>query len=174
MAGQSAHALRDVECAALAHPMTEEIKTKARIAQIDQMRAGIGQRDHSGLVLDQRLHPIVNSIEKPADQPGGEVLLEPEIEQHVERIAPSLARDVSYRAIGEPGILGFDRCRDDDTLSVALKDGTRLGVAQVGAECASEARVAEHGLKLLAIIGLNRVEGGVAVERVRARQREVE
>jgi hypothetical protein len=31
-------------------------------------------------VFDQRPHPVVDSIEKPADQPGIEVLLEPEIE----------------------------------------------------------------------------------------------
>src|SRR6266513_2821581 len=39
MAGQPAHAFRDVERSALTHPMTKEIKPKAGIAQIDQMRA---------------------------------------------------------------------------------------------------------------------------------------
>jgi hypothetical protein len=41
MAGQSAHALGEVERAALAYPVAEEIKAKARVAQIDQMRAGV-------------------------------------------------------------------------------------------------------------------------------------
>jgi hypothetical protein len=174
MACQPAHAFRKVESAALAHPMAEAIEAKPGVAQIHQMRAGVRQRDHSGLVFDQRLHPVFDSIEEPADQPGIEVLLEPEIEQRVERIAPSLARDVGYRAIGEPGILALHRCRHDDTLPVALEHGTRLGVAQVGAECVSEARITEHRLQLLAVVGLDRVERPMAVEWVRACQREVE
>jgi hypothetical protein len=52
MAGQPAHPFREIESATLAHPMAEEIKTEAGVAQIDQMRAGIGQRDDAGLVLD--------------------------------------------------------------------------------------------------------------------------
>ena len=55
MAGQAAHALGEVEDAALAHPMAEEIEPEPGVAQIDEMRAGIGQRDDPGLVLDQRL-----------------------------------------------------------------------------------------------------------------------
>jgi hypothetical protein len=41
VARQAAHAFREVECAAFAHPMPHEIKTEAGIAQIDQMRAGV-------------------------------------------------------------------------------------------------------------------------------------
>ena len=52
MAGQPAHAFRQIEGAALAHPMAEQVEPEPGIAQIDQMRAGIGQRDDPGLVLD--------------------------------------------------------------------------------------------------------------------------
>jgi hypothetical protein len=41
MARQTAHAFREVERAAFAHPIAKEIKPQARIAQIDQMCAGI-------------------------------------------------------------------------------------------------------------------------------------
>ena len=68
VAGQPAHAFRQVEGAALAHPMAEEIEPEPGIAQIDQMRAGIGQRDDPGLVLDQRLDPLVDGVEEAADQ----------------------------------------------------------------------------------------------------------
>src|SRR6516164_912293 len=174
MTCQPAHALRKVESAALAHPMAEEIEAEPGIAQIHQMRAGVRQRDHSRLVFDQRLHPVVDSIEKPADQPGIEVLLEPKIEQHVERIPPGLACDVGYRAIAKPGILGPHRRGHDDSLPVALEHGTRLRVTQIGAERASEARITEHLLQLLSVVGLDRVERRTAVEWVGACQREVE
>ena len=154
--------------------MAEEIEPEPGVAQIDQMRAGVGQRDDPGLVLDQRLDPLVDGVEEAADQPGVEVLLEPEIEQYVERVAPRFARDVGDRAVGEPGILGFHRRGDDDPLPVALEHGARLRLAQIGAERVAEARVAEHRLQLLAVIGLDRVEGRMAVERIGARQREIE
>ena len=60
--------------------MPEEIKPEAGIAQIDQMRARIGQRDDAGLVFDQRLDPVVDGIKEAANEAGVEVLLEPEIE----------------------------------------------------------------------------------------------
>jgi hypothetical protein len=41
------------------------------------MRAGIGQCDDPGLVLDQRLDPVVDSVEEAADQSSVEVLFEP-------------------------------------------------------------------------------------------------
>jgi hypothetical protein len=80
MAGQPTHAFRDVERSTLTHPMTKEIKPEAGIAQIDQMRARIGQRDDPGLVFDQRLDPVVDGIKEAANEAGVEVLLEPEIE----------------------------------------------------------------------------------------------
>src|SRR5690242_19358768 len=86
MVGQPTHALRDVKRPALTHPMAKEIKPEAGIAQIDQMCTGIGQRDHSGLVLDQRLDPVVDGVEKAADEAGVEVLLEAEVEQDIKRV----------------------------------------------------------------------------------------
>jgi len=57
MAGQPAHPFREIESATLAAPNGPGSRGRTGIAQIDQMRAGIGQRDYSGLVLDQRLYP---------------------------------------------------------------------------------------------------------------------
>src|SRR5258708_5350128 len=69
------------------------------------MRASIGKRDDPGLVLDQRLDPLVDGVEEAANQAGLEVLVEPE----VERVATSFTRDLGDGAVGEIGILGFHR-----------------------------------------------------------------
>src|SRR6516165_1611563 len=104
------------------------------------MRASIGQRNDPRLVLDQWLNPVVDRIEEAANQAGVEVLLEAEVEQHIERVTPRFPRDIGDGAISEPGILGLHRRGDGDALPVALEYGTRLGVAQVGTECVAEAR----------------------------------
>src|SRR4029077_5340922 len=122
----------------------------------------------------QRLYPVVDSIEEATDQAGIEVLLEAQIEQHAKRIAPGLARDAGDRAVGEAGILWLHWRRHHDSLPVALEHSARLRVAQIGAEPLAKARVAEHRLQLLAVIRLDRVERRMAVERVGAREREIE
>src|SRR6516164_2103053 len=53
------------------------------------MRASIGQRNDPRLVLDQWLNPVVDGIEEAANQAGVEVLLEAEVEQHIERSRPA-------------------------------------------------------------------------------------
>src|SRR6266851_1679911 len=154
--------------------MPEEIEPEPGVAQIDQVRAGVRQRDDSGLVLDQRLDPVVDSVEKAADQASVEILFEAQVKQHVKRVAPDVAGDIGNRSVGEPGIRFFYRRRDDYALPVSLEYRARLRVAQIGAKTLAEARIAEHRLELLAVIGLDWVEGGVAVERVGTGQREIE
>src|SRR5207244_6393777 len=80
VAGQAAHPLDQVEGAALAHPMAEEIEPEPGIAEIDQMGAGIRQRDDAGLVLDERLDPVIDRVQKPPDEAGLEILVEAKIE----------------------------------------------------------------------------------------------
>lgn len=70
MADQAAHPLGEIERTSFAHPMTEEVEPKPTIAQIGEMRAGVGQRDHRGLVLDQWLDAGIDRIEEAADKPG--------------------------------------------------------------------------------------------------------
>src|SRR5690348_17232868 len=130
------------------------------------MRASIGQRNDPRLVLDQWLDPVVDGVEEAANQARVEVLLEAEVEQHIEWVTPGFPRDVGDAAISEPGILELHRRSDGDALPVALEYGARLGVAQVGAERVAEARVAEHRLQPLPVIGLDRVECRMAEERI--------
>ena len=87
MAGQAADALDDVEVAALAHPARQEMQAEARVAHIDEMRAGVGQRHHARLVLQQPRHAVVADIEEAAEEGGLEILVEAEVEHDVERIA---------------------------------------------------------------------------------------
>lgn len=71
-------------------------------------------------------------------------------------------------------MLGLDRYCDDDPIPISLKHGPRSRSAQIGTETVAEAFVPEHRLQLLAVVAFDRVEGGVAVERIRACQREIE
>ena len=47
MAGQPADAFGQVEIAALAHPVRQEMQAEARVAHIDEVRAGVGERHHA-------------------------------------------------------------------------------------------------------------------------------
>src|SRR3954452_4959225 len=118
MACQAMHTFRQVEGAALAHPVTEEIKPETRIAQIHEMRAGVGQRDHAGLVPDQWLDAFVGCIEKAAGKAGIEVFLKTEIEHRVEWVAISAANEVGNRAVGELGVLRLHWGSDDDPVPI--------------------------------------------------------
>src|SRR5262249_20342601 len=142
--------------------------------EIDEMRSGVGQRNNPGLVFYQRLDAFIHGIEETAYKAGIEVFREPEIEEGIERVAVAAADDLGDRAVGEAGILRLRRRGDDDPLPVALEDRARPRVPEVVAELVAPAVIAEHGFELLAIIGLNRVEGPVAVERIGRREGEIE
>ena len=154
--------------------MAEEIEPEPGIAQIDQMRPGVGQRDDAGLVLDQRLDAVVDRVEEAADKPGVEVLLEAEIEQRVERVAVAAAHDLGDRAVGEAGVLGLTGAATMTRSQLPWKIVPGFGLRRSSRNGLAEARVAEHRLQLLAVIGLDRVERRVAVERIGARQGEIE
>ena len=76
MRGQPADALGHVEVAALAHPARQEMQAEARVAHIDEVRAGVGQRHHARLVLQQLRHAVVADIEEAAEERGLEILVE--------------------------------------------------------------------------------------------------
>src|SRR5437763_7919342 len=128
--------------------MSEEIQPDPGSAEVDEMRAGSRQRDDAGLVLHKRLDTVIVRIEEAADEPGIEVFFKPEVEQHIERVAPGFARDVRDRTVGEPNILVRYGRGDDDALPVALEHRARFRVTQIGAEALAEARVAKHRLQL--------------------------
>src|SRR3954468_91752 len=174
MACQATAAFGKVKGAARGDPVTEEIKTETRIAQIHEMSTGVGQRDHASLVPDQWLDALVDCVEKAADKAGIEVFLKTEIEHRVEWVAISAANEVGNRAVGEPCVLRLHWGSDDDPVPIALEYGSRFRVVQVGTKRVTEALVAERGLELLAARGLDRIKCRMAVERIGAGQGKVE
>ena len=101
--------------------MPEQVKPEPGVAQIHQMRAGIGQRHDPGRVLQQFGHALVDGIEEAAEEGGLQILLEAEIEHHVERVAALLAGDVGDVAVGVARRSCACRHGDDDALPVALE-----------------------------------------------------
>ena len=126
------------------------------------------------LCLTSGSTPSSTAFRKRPIKPVSRFSVETEIKQQVERVAPGFARDVADRAVGEPGILRLHRHGDDHAVPIPLEDRARDRVAQVVAEAFAETRVAEHRLQLLAVVGLDRVEGRMAIERVGGGQREIE
>ena len=138
------------------------------------MRAGVGQRDDPGLVLDERLDPLVDRVEEAADKPGVEVLLEPEIEQQSSGSRP-VSRAISpIVRLASPAFSGFTGAATMTRSQLPWNIVPGIGLRRLCAEALAEARVAEHRLQLLAVIGLDRVEGRMAVERIGGGQREIE
>src|SRR6185503_12036065 len=68
IAGQLAHALFQRERPGLAYPVLQEMQAEARVAEIDEMRAGVRERDHALLVLEQRRDAGVVVLEQLGDE----------------------------------------------------------------------------------------------------------
>ena len=68
------------------------MQPETRVAHIDEMRAGIGQRDHAASCFNSWLHALVADIEEAAEEAGLEILVEAEIEHDVERVAMLVPR----------------------------------------------------------------------------------
>src|SRR5690349_3008074 len=130
------------------------------------MRARVRKCDNTRFMFDQRLDTFIDRIKKTADEARVEVFLKTEIEHRVERIAMGATNDVGDRAVGKPGIFRLSRGGDDDPVPIALEYGTGLGITQIGAKGFAEAFVAERGLQLCTIRGLDRIERRMAVERI--------
>ena len=125
-------------------------------------------------MLQQFGHPLIDGVKEQPEEGGLQILLQPEVEHHVERVAALLAGDVGDIAIGQPGVLAQGRYGDDDALPVALKHRAGARLAQILAETLAEPGIAEHRFQLLGRIRLDRLEGFVAVERIGAFEREIE
>src|SRR5689334_10228527 len=68
MAGQPADALDQVELAALANPAGEEVETEPGVAHIDEVGAGIGQRDDARLVVEEGAEAFLDDVEELAEE----------------------------------------------------------------------------------------------------------
>ena len=80
--GQAAHALLQREGAGLAHPVREKVKPEAGVAEVDEMRAGVRQRDHARRMLEQRRDACVVVLVELRH----ELRIERQVEHVVQRI----------------------------------------------------------------------------------------
>src|SRR5215472_1828497 len=78
MAGQPPHSLRQIEHSALAHPMAEEVKPEPGIAQVHQVRAGVGQGHDPGRVSQQFGNTLVDGVEELTEKRRLQILLQAE------------------------------------------------------------------------------------------------
>src|SRR6202040_1714481 len=113
-------------------------------------------------------------IEEAADKAGIKIFIETDLKHRIERVLLPLAGDLGNRAVGQPSMFRLDWRGDDDPLPVALEHRARPRGPQIGAKTVPEASIAEGRFQLFAVVSLDRVEGGMAVERVGARQRKIE
>src|ERR1700730_2870112 len=107
------------------------------------MRAGIRQSDDAGLVLDQRLHAVIDRIEEAADKAGIKIFIEADLKHRIERLLLPLAGDLGNCAVGQPGMFRLDWRGDDDPLPVTLEHRARPRGPQIGAKTVAEASIAE-------------------------------
>ena len=129
---------------------------------------------HARLVLQEPRHAIVADIEEAAEEGGLEILIEAEIEHHVERIAMLGLGDLGGVAVDVLRVGGLVRYRHHDAVPVALEDHAGPRVLRVLAELLPPRLVAEHRLQLLGRVGLDRVERRMAVERIGVGHCEIE
>ena len=132
------------------------------------------QRHHAGFVLQQPRHALVADIEEAAEEGGLQILVEAEVEDDVQRIAMLGLGDLGGVAVDVLGIGRLLRHRHHHAIPVALEDHAGPRVLGVLAELGAPRRIAEHRFQLLGRVGLDRIEGRVAVERVGVGHREVE
>ena len=138
------------------------------------MRAGIGQGNHAGLVLEDLRNAVVAHVEEVADEGGLQILLEAHVQEHVEGIAALVLRDVGDAPPVRSAYFSVAGTATCTRSQLPWKMMPRAGVGKAGAEAIAEARVLEHLLELLRRVGLDLAEGVVAEERVGVLHAEVE
>ena len=77
------------------HLYGQEVQPETRSAHEDQVRAGVRQRNHAGLVLEQAGDALVTHVEEVADERGLQVLFKAQVQQDVQRIATASERSSS-------------------------------------------------------------------------------
>ncbi len=94
VARQAAHAFLQREGAGLAHPVRQEMKAEAGVAEVDEMRSGVGQRDDPGRVLEQRCDARIVVLEELRH----ELRVERQVEHELERVLRQARSPARLRA----------------------------------------------------------------------------
>ena len=159
--GQPAHAFFEREGLSLAHPVAEKVQPEARVAEENQVRAGVRQRDHAGLVPEQRRDARVVVLVELGDEARLEPLGERAVEKEIERVGTRARRD---RAA----------VRKLDLGPVAEKQDRGFRPRQVLAKARAKRRIGVDRGKVTALRLLHSIEGVVRVKQIGILQREVE
>ena len=70
-----------MKTAGLAHPVREEMQAEAGVAEVDEVRARVGQREHARLVPEERRHARVVVLEELRDHLRVERLVAEKVER---------------------------------------------------------------------------------------------
>ena len=114
--GQLVDRLLERQHAALAHPVAEQVGGQRRVAELTDVRAGIGQTERAAVLPEQEGDAVDVVVgEHGADaEPAQVSLTQRQVEQEIERI--------DVRALGQGEQLGADQLR----MRIRLHDVVRL------------------------------------------------
>ena len=96
LAGELAHRVLERHQLPLAHPCAEQVGGQRRVAQLVDVRAGVGEAERHVLVREQvpdRLDVVVGDVGAKARR---EILGDRQLAHHVERAAAALARELAH------------------------------------------------------------------------------
>ena len=112
----------------LAHPVAEQVGGQARVAELADVRAGVGQPDEHPLAAEQPGDRLGIVVRERRAEAGLEVLVERDVEHHVDRGDAALVRELDDVAVDELGVRGalghLERVpvRPEERLVVEVRD----------------------------------------------------
>ena len=85
----------------VAHPVAEQVGREARVAQLADVRARVGETEQHGVLGEQPRDRVGIVVGEHARETRLEILLERHVEHEVEGRAPALLGDVDHLATDE-------------------------------------------------------------------------
>ena len=150
------------------------MQAETGVAHVDQVRTGVGQRDHAGPMLEQRCHAGIDVLEKLANKRSLQALLQGQVKERIDRIHVLLPGHRGHCHAFKFRMLGQRRQVHLDAFPVAQEQHARLRMAKVLTEPCAECRVGIDGRQILRLPALDRVKCAVAEQQVRVGQVKVE
>ena len=95
LARELAHGRFERHHRAIAHPSSEEVRRQRRVAQLVDVRAGVGEAEHDLLVRKQPAYIADIVVGDVRTKARAEIFGDRDLAHHVERAAAALAREVA-------------------------------------------------------------------------------
>ncbi len=144
LGGEPAHGFAQRHRAHVAHPVTEQVQTEARIVEEGQVRPGIAQAHQAVRVVEHATDGIFVGVEQLGREHGLQVLRETQVQHDVERITRLVACDVGDAPLLVASVVpkrGFD---DLDLVPLTVEQPEGRGRRQLGAQPGAKRRIREH------------------------------